>query len=647
MAGDLLSIGKSGLYAAQAGLSTTGHNITNANVAGYSRQTVVQATNIGMETAEGFYGTGSKIAEIRRHADSFLNTQVRTAQASYSALDTYNAQISQIDDLLADTSAGLSPALQDFFKGVQDVARSRASVPSRQSLMSAADTLASRFQQMNSRLQQVRDGVNNQIGASVTMINTLASQIADLNQQIGNFAPTETRAPNDLMDQREQLVLELNKYVKAEVSPGENHSLTVTIGSGMPLVVGSRPFTLVATTSPTDQSRVVVGYKTADRVTILAENALPGGELGALMDFRAQTLDRTQNAMGRIAIGLAQNFNAQHKLGLDANGVQGKDFFAVGKPFVGKDVNNNITSTTSVNVTISDPDKLTTSDYKLEYDGSDYFVTRLSDNTKTLITTNPQTIDGVDYAISGVSARGDNFVIRPTINGAAGFKVAISDGAQIAAAAPIGTSKPVSNKGTGAISPGTVDASFFTGGPPLPVNLQYNDTTKNLDGFPAALPVTVVTAGGATTTYAAGAPVPFTADATYTVGGVSFTMSGVPQDTDKFVIEKNVGTGDVRNVNLLGALQTKNILNGGSATLQSSYAEMVNFVGNKAREVQVNASAGEALLNQARSSAQDVSGVNLDEEATNLLRYQQAYQAAGKIMQAASTVFETLLSIGR
>lgn len=645
MAGNLLTIGKSGIYAAQAGLSTTGHNITNANVAGYSRQVVVQATNIGMETAEGFYGTGTNVAAVKRYADEFLNAQVRSAQASYSALDTYDAQISQIDDLLADTSAGLSPALQNFFKGVQDVAGNRASVPSRQSLMSAADTLASRFQQMNERLQQVRDGVNNQIGASVTMINTLAGQIAELNQQIGNFATTETRAPNDMMDQRDQLVLELNKYVKASVVAGENHSLTVTIGSGMPLVVGSRPFTLVTTTSPTDQSRVEVGYKTADRVTILAENALPGGELGGLMDFRANTLDRTQNAMGRIAIALAQNFNAQHKLGLDANGVQGKDFFAVGKPFVGKDVNNNITSTTNVNVTISDPAALTTSDYKLEYDGSDYYVTRLTDNSKTRLTTNPQTIDGVDYAISGTSARGDNFVIRPTINGAAGFKVAIADGSQVAAAAPVATSEPVSNKGSGKMSPGTVDASFFTAGPSLPINLQYNGTTKNLDGFPAALPVTVMV-GGATTTYAAGAAVPFKADATYTVGGVSFTMTGVPQDTDKFVIEKNTGTGDVRNINLLGALQTKNILNGGSATLQSSYAEMVNFVGNKAREVQVNSAAGEALLDQTRSSAQDVAGVNLDEEATNLLRYQQAYQAAGKIMQVASTVFETLLSIG-
>jgi flagellar hook-associated protein 1 FlgK len=648
MADSLLSIGKSGLFAAQAGLSTTGHNITNANVAGYSRQTVVQASTPAMEYGFGFMGTGTKIAEIKRYSDEFLNTQVRSAQASKSSLDAFAAQISQVDNMLADTTSGLSPALQDFFAGVQNVTGDRASVASRASLLSSADTLASRFQALNGRLEEIRGGVNGQITSNVTLINSYAQQIAQLNDQIGNFGTAEQRLPNDLLDKRAQLVMDLNKQVKASVLPGDNNTITVSIGSGQPLVVGKQAFQLAATTSPTDLTRVEVGYVTGNKITIMAESALTGGELGGLMDFRANSLDHTQNALGRIAIGMASTFNAQHRLGMDTTGAMGGDFFTQATAFVGKNINNDTTSTAAVTAAVSDPTRLTQSDYKVVFDGTDYNVFRLSDNKKTTIAPYPQvggkqTIDGVDFTITGSATAGDNFLVRPTINGASDFKLALTDGSQIAAAAPIATSATVANKGTGKISAGTVDANYAAQQLAGPVTLTYNSGA--LGGFPAK-PVTVV-AGGVTTNYAAGAAVPFTNGATYTVGGISFAMSGVPGNGDTFTISVNDGMGDVRNAGLLADLQSKNIFNNGSATYQSAYAEMVSTVGNKTREVQVNATAGAALLAQATGAAQDVSGVNLDEEATNLLKYQQAYQAAGKVMQIAGTIFDTLLSIGR
>jgi flagellar hook-associated protein 1 FlgK len=210
MAGNLLNIGKSGLFAAQAGLSTTGHNITNANVAGYSRQVVVQATSTMMQEPHGFSGTGTKIASIKRYTDEFLNVQMRTAQASKSSLDAFESQISQIDNMLADNTSGLSPTLQNFFNAVQDVTGNGASVPSRQSLLSAADTLASRFVALDGRLQEIREGVNQTITSNVTLINSYASQIAELNDKIGTFAATLDRMPNDLLDARDQLVADLS-----------------------------------------------------------------------------------------------------------------------------------------------------------------------------------------------------------------------------------------------------------------------------------------------------------------------------------------------------------------------------------------------------------------------------------------------------
>ncbi|QOY93587.1 flagellar hook-associated protein FlgK [Massilia sp. UMI-21] len=654
MSGNLLSIGKSGLFAAQAGLATTGHNITNAGVAGYNRQVVVQATGPMLDTGVGFQGTGTQIAEIKRYSDEFLNVQVRNAQASKSGLDSYYAQISQIDNLLADQTAGLSPSLQTFFKGVQDMAANRASVPSRQSMLSSADTLATRFQALDARLGEIREGVNSTIQTSVTVINSYAQQIADLNDKIGSFAAAQQRAPNDLLDKRDQLVMELNTQVKATVMPGDNDSLTVSIGSGQPLVVGQRAFQLAASKSPTDLTRIEVGYVTGSKVTVLADNALSGGTLGGALEFRSKTLDPAQSALGKVAIGLAFEFNAQHRLGLDQNGVAGKDFFSVAPAYVGKNINNALSSTTAVQAVVSDPSKLMDSDYKVEFDGSNYNVIRLSDNKSTAVTPysasgTTMSIDGVDFTISGLAAKNDEFLVRPTIGGAANFNVLVKDVASIAAAAPIATSAPVSNTGTARISEGTVDKDFLAGAPALPVTLAFDGASGSLSGFPSGAAVSVKDSAGVVTNYPAPATsVAFAAGSTYTFGGVSVTMTGAPGDGDSFTIAGNGGgVGDTRNIGLLGDLQTRNIFNNGTATIQSSYAQLVSTVGNKTREVQVNGNAAEALLTQAKATAADVSGVNLDEEATNLIKYQQAYQAAGKVMQIAGTIFDTLLSIGR
>ncbi|MEG2963493.1 MAG: flagellar hook-associated protein FlgK, partial [Janthinobacterium sp.] len=267
MTSNLLSIGKSGLLAAQVGLSTTGHNITNANVAGYNRQVVLQQTSQSNFAGYGFVGTGTEVSQIKRQYDSFMATQVNAAQSATSALDTYYTQISQIDNLLADPTAGLSPAMQDFFKGVQDFSANPSSVASRQALLSSAGSLASRFQGLSARLTEIGDGVNSQITSNVTVINTYAKQLAELNKSISQLSVDASNQPNDLLDQRDQLITELNKYVKATVQPAANNTVTISIGAGQPLVVADRSFELAATPSRTDPNRIEVGYVTGSTVT--------------------------------------------------------------------------------------------------------------------------------------------------------------------------------------------------------------------------------------------------------------------------------------------------------------------------------------------------------------------------------------------
>ncbi|MYN26094.1 flagellar hook-associated protein FlgK [Duganella levis] len=644
----LLSIGKSGLLAAQVGLSTTGNNITNANTAGYNRQVAIQGDTGTQYQGFGYVGTGTEIQAVRRYYDNFLATSLRSAEANQASLDTYNGQISQIDNLLADPTAGLSPALQDFFSGVQDATANPASAAARQSLLSNAQSLASRFQDMSAKLTEISSGVNSTITSSVNEINSYATQIAAINNTIAGLT-TDQAAPNDLLDKRDQMLTELNKLVKVSVTPGDNNMLNVQFGSGQPLVVGNQPFQLTTSTSPTDVSRVTIGYQTSNgNFSALPDSVFTGGQMGGLMEFRNGALDKAQNALGQVAASLATAFNAQHVLGQDQNGDLGTNFFNPIQAYVGTNTHNSPASTADVTAVVTDGSALTASDYSVDYDGTNYSVTRKSDGKVTAVTGSPQEIDGVTYTFSGTPQAKDNFLVRPTYNAATSLSVAITDTTKIALAAPIATTAATANAGNAKITAGSVDKNYLTAGNALtaPSTLTFDSASGTLSGFPAGQDVTV-TVNGTPTVYPAGTPVPYTDGANISFGGVNFAISGTPVDKDTFTVGPNTsGVGDSRNGALLASLQTKNVMNNGTATFQTSYAQMVNFVGTKAREAQISSTAADASVKQATAAQQSVSGVNLDEEAANLLRYQQAYQASGKVMQVASQLFDTLLSIG-
>lgn len=643
MTTNILSIGQSALAAAQVGLATTGHNIANSGTAGYSRQVVTQGAVAGQNSGYGFVGKGTEVTGVNRVYSEFLSTQVLGAQVNASALDTYYAQIRRIDNLLADPSAGVSPALQDFFRSVQNLAAQPNDAAARQSLLSSSESLAARFNGLDEQLAEMRAGVNGEIESSVSAINAYARQIGQLNDAIEKATTAaQGKPPNDLLDQRDRLIHELGKEVRVTMV-NQGNSANVFIGNGQPLVVGEKAYSLAATGSPTDSTRTVVAYVSRDKATVLAESALPGGRLGGLFEFRSRTLDAAQNALGRVAIGLADAVNAQHRLGQTPTGQMGGDLFSVPQPIVSASRTN--TGSGVPAAAIADPSQLSTSDYRLKFDGTAYQLTRLSDNQVTTLAGLPQTVDGFTVSMTGAPAAGDSFLIRPTAAGAGSLQVLLKDTAQLAAAAPLRTAALATNAGTGTISPGTVDASFAPSALAAPINLQYVAAGSQLTGFPA-VPVTV-TVNGSSTTYAAGAPVPYVADASYALDGMQFTLSGQPADGDAFRIEANAGgSGDARNAALIADLQGALTLAGGSTHFQGAYASLVADIGNKARELEVTSAAANTYYTQAVAAQQGESGVNLDEEAGNLLRYQQAYQAAGKLMQAAGEMFDILLQLG-
>ena len=329
MATNILSIGQSALAAAQVGLNTTGHNIANAATPGYSRQVVVQGTALAQDFGYGFLGQGTEISTVKRVYSEFLGTQVRSAQNTKSGLDSYYTQIKQIDNMLADPAAGLSPALQNFFSGIQELATNPASIPARQVALASAESLASRFQSMAGRLKEMKQGINSQVSTSVDVINAYARQIAVLNDAIGRAQGPTGQPPNDLLDQRDQLVLDLNKEIKTTVVKQGDGVYNVFIGNGQPLVVGVNTSSLTTLASLSDPEKIEVAYQTTTGPVLVGEASLAGGKLGGLIQFRSKTLEPTQAALDTLAIGLATTFNGQHRLGQDLSGNPGGNFFTV------------------------------------------------------------------------------------------------------------------------------------------------------------------------------------------------------------------------------------------------------------------------------------------------------------------------------
>lgn len=650
MGSSLFSIGLTGLNAAQAGLVTTSHNISNAGTTGYSRQSTVQSTNPALFTGAGFFGEGTKVDTIKRAYNGFLTNQVLSAETKFNEYDTYSTEISQIDNMLADPSVGLTPAVASFFEGVQEVAANPSSVPARQSMISTAQSLVARFQNLTERISDVRAGVESQIKDTVSAIGTYAKEIAELNHKIAVAQQAGDAQPaNDLLDTRDQLVKELNQLTRVSTTTASDGSMSVFIGTGQPLVVGTNATNLAAQSSKSDPSRNDINIITQSGAAItIPESLLGGGKLGGLLAMRSGSLDTAQNQLGLIAVGMSTSFNAQHLLGQDLNGNLGTNFFAPPVVSVQRYAN---ASTASPQVDFSNISKLSGDDYKLTFTDTTggYSLTRVSDGASVTAAN-----VGLSITPAATSTVGDSFMILPTRNAAANISVSISDTRMVAAASPITSAATTGNLGTGSISAPVVSstsnlASFGTSAAPL--KLSYSG--GNLSGFPSTLPVTYTPLSGSPVTVPAPAgSIPYTTGMTIAVGGVSFTLAGALQNNDSFTLGPNTnGVSDSRNAVALGNLQTTKTLlsaNGApSATFQSVYSQLVSAVGNKAREVEVNRDAQQSLVDQASQAQQSVAGVNLDEEAANLIRYQQAYQAAGKVMNIASRLFDQVLALGQ
>ncbi|MWK54482.1 flagellar hook-associated protein FlgK [Pseudomonas otitidis] len=668
---DLLYIGLSGLRSTQTSLTTTGHNISNVNTPGYSRQQTVQQTNIPQFTGGGYIGSGSQVTDVRRLASEFLTSQLRTATSQNSELQAFKSQIEQLDSLLSSTTTGISPALKSFFTSLQTASQDPASLAGREAVLSQAKSLSDTFNTLYRQFDKQNEQINSQLGALTTQINSLAASVASYNDAIAK-ARSNGAEPNDLLDAREEAIRQISTMVGVKTLEQKDGTLSLFIGTGQPLVVGNAASTLKASPGVNDPSRYQVELVTGG-VSQIVTDQVTGGEMGGLIAYRDTALDQSYNALGQLAITISDTVNKQLGQGLDLAGRAGSPLFA--------DINSTQaaslrvlaattnTGTASGILNITNTSQMTASDYRLDFDGTNFTALRLSDSASMTVTvtgTGPYTLSfadasgvnqGFQVQLNALPAAGDRFTLQPTRRGAADFGETLQSADQLAFAGSARAEATTNNRGTGTIG----QPSLVNGPSPIDITdlqdlfgttgrkLTFDSTTNTLTGTlpPGATlsyvsPSTTALTPGQTNTLRLNYTDPSTNNS-YTY---EFTLSGIPQSGDSFTLAFNTkGTADNRNGLALVGLQTKQTVNIGatSATYNDSYSALVEKVGALTSQVRVNAAASEAVQTQAQDSRDSLSGVSLDEEAASLIRFQQYYNANAQVIQVARALFDTLI----
>lgn len=676
---DLLSIGMSGLAASKTQLSVTGHNISNINTPGYTRQDAVQATRIPQFSGAGYIGSGTSLVDIRRSYSEFLTSQLRSSTALASDVAAYKSQIDQLDSLLAGSTTGITPSLQSFFAALQTAAEDPANIPARQLVLSEAEGLSRRFNTVYERLNEQNNFLNKQMVAVSDQVNRLATSVASLNNAIA-VAAANGQQPNDLLDARDEAVRQLSTYIGVTVVPQDDSSYNLFIGSGQPLVVGATASKLEVGPGLGDPTRFEVRFVSGNsRQTVTTQ--LSGGELGGLIRYRQEVLDSTFNSLGRLALAVSDQVNSQLGQGLDLKGQVGSALFGDFNDPALAALRVRVFSSNSSNaqplLNIGDTSLLTASDYRLEFDGTNYTARRLSDNAMMSVTESPPGTlsfgdsNGRDQGFTidvgtPAPAAGDIFLLQPTRRGAGDIAAVLDQPDQLAFAAPLRAEANMQNRGNAVIGQPSIDntqdpmvlADLIGLSPSTPLTMTY------------AEPVAPATTGTLTLSAPAGITIsPATLSITpgqsstlsYTItsGGstleISQIFSGRPQAGDTFAVAFNAnGVSDNRNALKLADLQTKASIGVDPAapgstgvSFSDGYGDLVERVGTLTAQARLDGEATTAILKQATDNRDSLSGVNLDEEAANLIKFEQYYNASAQIIQVARSLFDTLINTFR
>jgi flagellar hook-associated protein 1 FlgK len=625
---DIFQISVSALQAFQTAINVTSNNIANASTPGYDVETA--NLNEALPQADGVstVGSGVQVSGISRAFSQAAATQLNTSQSTLAQLTATQNYATEIDNDFGTNLGGLSTAIQSFYNAAATVANDPTSTAARQALLNDAQGVAGSFQSASGQLNALNSDVNSRITADVTQINSISAAIANLNQQIeGATAQSGGQVPNELLDQRDQQISDLSKLVGVTTTTQTDGAVNVFIGNGQPLVLEDKSHALTTLPNQFNAQQLEVGSSLA---VGSISSQITSGDLGGLLEARSQVINPALNQLGQIATTLSQTVNSQQAQGLDLNGNFGAAIFSVGAPTASASSANSDTTTATVSVNAGGLGTLGPDSYVLSYRNGAYSLSDQTTGSNVNFTQGGSaaaptiTANGVTVTLSATPAAGDQFLIQPTANAASTFSVVLTDPSKIAAAGPVQASATDTNTGSGAISSPTV-----------------------LNAANAALLTTATIAFTSPTTYTINGAVPaqtLAANGDIAAFGWQVQITGTPAAGDSFTVKSNAGaTGNNTNALALAAGQSTGVLNGGTISVTGAVSALITNLGSQAQQINTAQAAQTAINTQASTAAQSVSGVNLDEEAANLLKWQQAYQAAAQALTVGNSLFTTLI----
>jgi len=662
----LMSIGMRAMFANYSSMQTTGHNIANAQTPGYSRQTVELQTSGGQQTGAGFFGKGVDVVTVRRASDAFLTTQSQVA-SSMSAMDeARSANLQQLETVFPPGDSGVGAAVGGFMNSFVDLANSPGDSSARQVILSDAAEVADRFATAGAQLDRLQSGVTSDLRNSVAQVNQMAGQVAKLNADIAALRGS-SQTPNDLLDQRDQLVKKIGDLVKVSTITAGDGTMGVFIAGGQRLVLGAEAQQLAVTPDPANTGRSAISISDSGVLHQLPGDLLVGGSISGLLKYQNEDLVSARNQLGQMAASVAARVNQIQGYGIDIGSPPGAGdaIFAVGAPIAIPNTHNTRNGTggfaSSVTLTVTDGSQLKASDYTLAADpansgnfivtrssdgvkfsmapnGTDFSYTRLSDNAAM-----GNSIDGFQIAFTGTPGPSDTFELEPVGRAAVSMRRALDDPNGIAAASPMTAVMGIANKGTATVAGlSVVDPASD---PTLTAAINFTDANG---GFAYTLTDASgnVTASG-NATWVPGQPI--------SLNGFELNLNGVPASGDTIAVSKTLhpesNNGNalamvaLRDENFVGRdMQIDGSLQDGQ-TATDAYASVLANVGVRVQSAKTASTISSATSAQADTAVASKSGVNLDEEAGRLIQFQQGYQAAAKVLQVAQAIFDTLLQM--
>jgi flagellar hook-associated protein 1 FlgK len=676
MSVNLYNTGVSGLLAAQQQLATTGHNIANVNTEGFNRQRAEQDSSIGLYSGGNFVGSGTYVQDITRIYNQFTYKEQLNNQSNLGNAETLQKDLNQLNEIMSFSGGSINSSVDRFYQTINGIADNPSDLGLRSIVLNQAEVLSTDFTTLNDNIDQLEKSASGEIVQMAKRISEISVEIAKMNEQILFSKDSTVKGqPNDLLDKRDQLVGELGELTSVNTIVDDSGVMTVMMGSGGTLVAGITPLTLSVNAGDPDPKKTELRLVGTNSSVGLNGSTL-GGALAAKFELRDSHLPQLRREVDRLAMAISQTLNQSQSQGLDINAQQGQNLFtginseALKAGRVLAHTNNTGTLAASVNIT--DVSKIPTDEFEIRFDGTDYIMTNMNDGNiqnlgapgaGTYATSNPDY--GFEFTeLSGTPTADDKFLIRPTENSASLMRVTLTDGKGIAASSAIGVNASSQN-----VSDGKVSITNVTD--PISARTYANTTNKGLlvdvyesaagvfsyrvyDADPASPPPTPPSVVGAIAsgTFLAGNSAVIDMPPSPSTAAFKIEISGQPKGQgvlapEKFTLADAFGSGNGSNATLMALTQEQGIINNGSETFSQSLAISTSDVGAKASSAELVSETAEALYTQAYNRNQEISGVNLDEEAANLMRFQQAYQASSRIISIANTIFDTLLQASR